>query len=128
MLIRSQPRDFAKDPRTMRESLQIIHQAHSDRLLASQAYLTGRNKCAIGHLLTDAQLYDICDDGYNRGDVNTLQKVYGSKNLKAMTGMDMRQLRALQILNDHHMLAIGRVIRKILDHGSGYIDNVYFSC
>ena len=97
----SADRNFATNPRTLRESFVIIAAAAKrGRLTHGTISNDEGNYCAIGSLLTPKQRKWLRDNGYEDNDSDELAKVIGKKNLKAMTGMSLDQIYSMMLVND----------------------------
>lgn len=121
-------RDFAKQPRTLRESFDLILKAASNGRLIGGYFTKGDKYDAIGCLLTPKQRAEIRRKMYDDQNINDLVKHFGSENLKAMTGMTVKQAMSIVDVLDGCRAIIGftnriRAIRKI---GKGKIGNVLF--
>jgi hypothetical protein len=62
-------------------------------------YASG-NHCAVGSLFSEAQLKLIDQEDENESDVEAVASVFGEKNIEAVTGMTVQELRALQKVHD----------------------------
>lgn len=117
--------------RTKVESLKhIIEQAKKGKIGPNVAkgdyrgacqytYASG-NHCAVGSLLSKTQLKLIDKEDENESGVQVIADVFGKKNVEAVTGMTLSELRTLQNVHDeafgstslHRDEAIKRVVDK----------------
>ena len=96
-------RNFAKNPRTLFEALTIIHNKFKAGHLVKLFYHHPNNQkltCPIGALLTQPQLDDLRKRDLNDKRIDFVNVRIGTNNIKAMTGMNIRQLKAIQSAMD----------------------------
>ena len=63
-------------------------------------YRSGRKTCGVGALFTPAQLRDIQLRGLNDAPIPMLALCIGDKNIEAVTGFTIQELRNLQANHD----------------------------
>jgi hypothetical protein len=112
--------------RTKIESLQhIIDQAKKGKIgpnaekgdyrgSCQYTYRSG-NHCAVGSLFSEAQLKVIDQEDENESNISILADVFGKKNIEAVTGMTISELRTLQATHDEAFGNYGYTRSEVLE-------------
>lgn len=124
----SKNRNFATEPRTLRESIGLILKTAGKGRLTTDAFCKDDKYDIIGCLLTPRQRTYLRREGVAEDGFGQLLEKVGKKNVEAMTGMSVKQAEALW--DDHQTSENTRTftdnLRALLKNGQGKIGGVEF--